>query len=78
MRVRMRFSVVCKEVFIEPMIIKFKKKGFTKKPVILKYFTIQNRFCTRKVIVNPINSQEFLQKRCDEHKNSKVNNLVFN
>lgn len=31
MHVRMRFSVVFKEVFIEPTIIKFKKKGFTTK-----------------------------------------------
>lgn len=74
MHVRMRFSVVFKEVIIESMIIKLKKKQkqrFYKKSVILKYLLTQNRFSTWTVIINIINSQEFLQKRCDEHKTEK-------
>lgn len=61
----MRFNVVFKEVFIEPMIIKFLKKSFTKNPVTLGYFSI-SQYKTDS-IENPIKSLGFLQKRCDGH-----------
>lgn len=66
MHVRMRFSVVFKEVFIESMIIKFKNKGFTTKLVALGYFGISQY--KKDFIVNGINSKGFFQKRGDEHK----------
>lgn len=66
MHVRMRFSVVFKEVFIEPRIIKFKNKGFTTKFVALGYFGISQY--KKDFTVSPINSQGFFQKRHDEHK----------